>query len=92
MKTKLMLFVLCGIILSAAAHAVVKGEYPEPMQRRSEWLCLNGSWDFAETDDDNATYLGDETYPDKIIVPFCREASVSGLNRKGFVRNVWYRR
>ena len=92
MKTKLLFIVLCGFMLSAAANAAVKGEYPDPMQRRAEWLCLNGSWDFAETDDNNASYFGTADYPDKIIVPFCRESSISGLGRKGFVKNAWYRR
>ena len=89
-----MIFVFAALLLAAcfAAEALPKNEYPNPQCRRSEWLNLNGTWDFAETDDDNATYLNGEEYPDKIIVPFCRESSLSGLNRKGFVRNVWYRR
>ncbi len=35
---------------------------------------------------------GEGVYPDKIIVPFCRESKLSGLGRTGFVKNVWYRR
>ena len=89
-----MIFAFAALLLAAcfAAEALPKNEYPNPQCRRSEWLNLNGTWDFAETDDDNAIYLDGEEYPDKIIVPFCRESSLSGLNRKGFVRNVWYRR
>ena len=37
-------------------------------------------------------FLADRPYPDRIIVPFCRESKLSGLERKGFVKNVWYRR
>jgi len=58
---------------------------------RAEWLNLNGEWEFAETDEGTA-FLGDVGYPDKIVVPFCRESSLSGLKRLGFVKNVWYRR
>jgi hypothetical protein len=58
---------------------------------RSEWMNLNGTWDFAETDSDQS-YLDDEAYPDRIIAPFCRESKLSGLGRTGFVKNVWYRR
>ncbi|MBS1724249.1 MAG: beta-galactosidase [Armatimonadetes bacterium] len=61
--------------------------------RRSEWTSLNGTWEFAETDDDkDVSWKGERPFPDKIIVPFCRESELSGLGRKGFVRNVWYRR
>jgi beta-galactosidase/beta-glucuronidase len=60
---------------------------------RAEWLNLNGSWEFAETDDEkDESWLSDKAYPDKIVVPFCRESSLSGLARTGFVKNVWYRR
>src|SRR5262249_44547142 len=31
-------------------------------------------------------------FPDRIVVPFCRESKLSGLGRTGFVKNVLYRR
>lgn len=55
---------------------------------RDEWLTLNGVWEFAESNE--ATQPG--KFPDKIVVPFCRESELSGLGRKGLVKNVWYRR
>ncbi len=68
-------------------------EHPMPQMTRAEWLNLNGVWDFAEMDDsDDAVWLSDRAYPDKIVVPFCRESKLSGLARTGFVKNVWYRR
>lgn len=64
-----------------------------PQMVRAEWLNLNGEWDFAETDaNGDGEFLGEGPYPDKIVVPFCRESKLSGLERKGFVKNVWYRR
>jgi beta-galactosidase/beta-glucuronidase len=68
-------------------------EHPLPQMVRTEWLNLNGSWEFAETDDaKDESWLSGKPYPDKIVVPFCRESSLSGLARTGFVKNVWYRR
>jgi beta-galactosidase/beta-glucuronidase len=68
-------------------------EHPFPQMARAEWLNLNGTWEFAETDDaDDAPWRSDQPYPDKIVVPFCRESKLSGLARTGFITNVWYRR
>lgn len=77
---------------SIAGIPIPRPEYPMPQMVRSEWVNLNGQWDFTETDDDNAEFLGNAAYPDKIIVPFVRESKLSGLERKGFIKNVWYRR
>ncbi len=75
------------------AARVPRPEHPFPQMVRAEWLNLNGTWEFAETDDANdAPWLSGKPYPDKIVVPFCRESKLSGLARTGFVKNVWYRR
>lgn len=77
----------------AMAATTPRPEHPMPQFLRTEWLNLNGVWEFAETDENaDATYLGSDAYPDRIVVPFCRESKLSGLERKGFVKNVWYRR
>lgn len=76
-----------------AVASIPRPEYPNPQAQRSEWMNLNGQWQFAETDNmTDQGYLGDAPYPDKIIVPFCRESKLSGLARTGFIKNVWYRR
>ncbi|NPU99581.1 MAG: beta-galactosidase [Candidatus Omnitrophica bacterium] len=68
-------------------------EHPMPQMERAEWLNLNGTWEFAETQDNNdEQFLTAETFPDTITVPFCRESRLSGLQRTGFMKNVWYRR
>ena len=60
---------------------------------RSEWASLNGTWQFAETNDEaDRSFLTSREYPDHIVVPFARESKLSGLGRTGFVKNVWYRR
>ncbi|HUW61098.1 MAG TPA: glycoside hydrolase family 2 TIM barrel-domain containing protein [Candidatus Bathyarchaeia archaeon] len=77
---------------ACAQQDVPRPEHPFPQMVRAEWLNLNGTWEFAETDDDAASFAEGQPYPDTIVVPFCRESKLSGLERKGFVRNVWYRR
>lgn len=60
---------------------------------RAEWLNLNGVWEFAETDDtEDTSFLTSLAYPEKILVPFCRESKLSGIERRGYVKNVWYKR
>lgn len=73
--------------------ALPRPEHPMPQMMRAEWLSLNGTWDFAETDDcGDADWLSGQPYPTTIVVPFCRESRLSGVGRTGFVTNVWYRR
>ncbi len=72
---------------------IPRPEHPRPDWERTTWLNLNGEWEFAETDDNNASYTDSNAkFPDKIIVPFVRESKLSGLGRLGFIKNVWYRR
>jgi beta-galactosidase/beta-glucuronidase len=82
------------VVASAGASAAgPRPEHPMPQMQRAEWLNLNGAWEFAETDNDrDASWLSNKAYPDKIVVPFCRESKLSGLGRRGFIKNVWYRR
>lgn len=88
----------CGVVLLSAllvvgvsAQDVARPEHPNPQMMRTDWINLNGAWDFAETDE-AVSFLGDASYPDRITVPFCRESALSGLGRTGFMKNVWYRR
>lgn len=85
-----------GLVAATAAAGpqdLPRPEHPRPNMIRAEWLSLNGTWEFGETDEEaDARFLSAEPYPDKIVVPFCRESKLSGLDRKGFVKNVWYRR
>ncbi|MBX7132420.1 MAG: hypothetical protein K1X67_07055 [Fimbriimonadaceae bacterium] len=80
-------------LVGVALAEVPRPEHPRPDLLRSDWINLNGTWEFGETDDGkDQSFLTKSTYPDKIVVPFCRESKLSGLGRTGFVKNVWYRR
>jgi len=74
---------------------VPRPEYPRPQFVRSEWLNLNGKWDF-ELDPgisgvERGLHLG-KRLARKIVVPFCPESRLSGLGIKDFMPCVWYRR
>ena len=51
--------------------------YPRPQLWRDSYICLNGEWDFAITEKDNAP----EGYTEKITVPYPPESSLSGICR-----------
>lgn len=52
-------------------------EYPRPQMVRTDWLNLNGLWDFEITDrDTNKIAIN---YARKILVPFCVESALSGI-------------
>lgn len=77
---------------------MVRSEYPRPQLRRGEdsWLNLNGKWEF-EIDHGNSgvsrgMFRADAKYGREIVVPFCPESKLSGIENKDFMRCVWYRR
>lgn len=77
-------------LVIAQTPVVPRIEHPRPDMRRTQWMNLNGHWDFHESDSEIPPQ--DVKFGDKILVPFARESELSGLGRKGFVKNVWYRR
>lgn len=69
--------------------------YPRPQFRRNNWQDLNGEWDFSFDDSDvgisenwNISFNSDL----KIIVPFCYESELSGINTKEVHKIIWYHR
>ncbi len=67
----------------------VHPEYPRPQLVRSDWLNLNGLWDYAITSGPSNTPSG---YEGKILVPFPIESALSGVMRRLDETNaVWYR-
>ncbi|MBQ3545448.1 MAG: beta-galactosidase [Lachnospiraceae bacterium] len=74
---------------------IPRTDYPRPQWVRNNWYCLNGQWDFAfdfgkSGKARDMVLKGD--YPLSILVPFCPESKLSGIEYKDFIPAVWYRR
>ncbi len=74
--------------------ALPRPEYPRPQFRRDDWLCLNGPWQFEIDAADTGLQRGllERPLSDEIIVPFCPESKLSGVEHTDFMNAVWYRR
>ncbi len=70
-------------------------DYPRPHWVRDSWYCLNGEWEFAFDFGNSGEARGmvtDGEYPLTILVPFCPESKLSGIEHIDFIPAVWYRR
>ena len=74
---------------------IPRHEHPNPQFERANWLNLNGEWDF-EFDFGNSKLetgiMNRKEWETKIIVPFCPESKLSGIEYVDFIPAVWYRR
>ncbi len=75
-------------------NKVPRPEYPRPQFVRSDWLCLNGDWQFEIDPGDSGLSRGllERGLSSRITVPFCPESSLSGIGNTDFMPAVWYRR
>ncbi len=75
---------------------IPRPEYPRPQFVRSEWLCLNGEWQFEIDAGDSGKERGltqiERELSARITVPFCPESPLSGVGNTDFLHAVWYRR
>lgn len=83
---------LCPVL--KAVPTIPLPENPRPDFERTEWVNLNGSWQF-HFDQDNAGVAagwseGKADFPDRITVPFPWGSPLSGLENKADIG--WYRR
>ncbi|MBQ2817298.1 MAG: beta-galactosidase [Clostridia bacterium] len=72
-----------------------RSEYPRPQFARENWLNLNGTWQFEIDHGASGRARGlieKENLDSTIVVPFCPESELSGVNYKDFMAAVWYRR
>ena len=79
-----------------ATTKVPRPEFPRPDFERSDWLNLNGEWDFAFDDAEEGETKrwqdGKAALGGKILVPFCYQSRSSGLGLEEVHETVWYRR
>jgi hypothetical protein len=64
--------------------------YPRPQLRRTDWISLNGVWDFA-IDLEAEWSLSEVRWERTITVPFAPETAASGVADTGLYKAVWYR-
>ena len=75
---------------------IPRKEHPKPQFERQDWLNLNGEWQF-EIDNGRSgaargLYQTQCRLTGKILVPFCPESKLSGIQHKDFMYGVWYKR
>ncbi len=75
-------------------EATFRAEHPKPQFMRSDWINLNGEWEFQFDDNICGREKGFEKihFDQKINVPFCFESKLSGIGDTEFHSCVWYRR
>jgi len=74
---------------------IPRPEYPRPSLVRPQWLNLNGSWQFEFDPGLSGIERGlptADSLREEILVPFCPESALSGLQDVDFHPGVWYRR
>lgn len=68
-------------------------EYPRPQMVRDKWQNLNGLWDYAVRNRNNAPEEPPAEWAGKILVPFCIESSLSGVGHILLPHEeLWYKR
>ncbi len=64
-------------------------EYPRPQFQRSDWLNLNGLWEYAIVPKSTPA---PEKYQGYILVPFCVESALSGVGKDFTPQDrLWYK-
>ena len=86
---------MLALVCASVAMALPRAEYPRPQFERSEWVNLNGEWtyelDLVNTGFDRKLF-NSNGFADKIIVPFCPESKLSGVQHKDIIPGIWYHR
>ena len=74
--------------------SIPRSEYPRPQFVRPDWLCLNGEWQFEVDAGDSGLERGllEQDLTQSIVVPFCPESQLSGIDDQDYMNAVWYRR
>lgn len=95
MRKTLLIIRLIVCVLGVSGQQMPRPEYPRPQFERAAWINLNGAWSYA-LDFGNSgkeRRLAESTgFEGKIIVPFCPESKLSGVEHKDFINYMWYQR
>lgn len=79
-----------------AQAKIPRPEHPKPQFCREAWINLNGRWDFAfDPQLEGIRQKWQENpraFDRKILVPFCPESKLSGIQYTDFIPAVWYHR
>jgi len=79
----------------AAQSDVPRREHPRPQFRREDWINLNGRWSFALDAGKSGRQRGwpaSAGFDREILVPFCPESRLSGVEHTDFIECMWYQR
>ncbi len=75
---------------------IPRAEHPKPQFYRETWMNLNGEWDFAfdfgVSGIEKEWQENPSTFNQKIVVPFCPESKLSGIEYTDFIPAIWYHR
>lgn len=76
-------------------HTIPRPEHPDPQWERKNWKNLNGEWqfeiDYGVSGEERGLHQAD-SLSQKILVPFCPESALSGIQNTDFMLQVWYKR
>jgi beta-galactosidase/beta-glucuronidase len=94
-KRFIILFIIIEGVSMAKSQNIPRPEYPRPQFERSTWQNLNGEWtyifDFGNSGEQQG-FSNNNGFEKKIIVPFCPESKLSGVEHKDFINHMWYQR
>lgn len=91
----LAVILLAMVSFQARADGIPRSEYPRPQFERTDWQNLNGTWTYSFDFSGSGQQKGWSEcagFPDKILVPFCPESTLSGVGFTDFIPCIWYQR
>ena len=87
MKKFFLLIALCLSGIIGIKADTPRNEYPRPQFERAQWQNLNGTWtytfDFGKSGV-NRNFRNSKGFDGKILVPFCPESKLSGVQNTDF--------
>ncbi len=92
----LLLTIALIMSVSAVNAQIPRPEYPQPQWERTDWLSLNGTWQFRFDEEDAGLrerwFATEQKWPQSILVPYAWETRLSGVGVTEFRERAWYQR